>query len=85
MAKMAGEWNAQTRGAVTKQIGLLLTYFQLSAMIRNCQKCFIPHSKMDTSFGGVFELNNVEHQHLGIALLLFAAVSIRRNRVVSLD
>ena len=41
--------------------------------------------KMDTSFGGVFELNNVEHQHLGIALLWFAAVSIQRNRVVSLD
>ena len=41
--------------------------------------------KIDTSFGGVFELNNVEHRHLGIALLRFAAVSIRRNRVVSLD
>ena len=41
--------------------------------------------KIDTSFGGVFELNNVEHQHLGIALLRFTAVSIRRNRVVSLD
>ena len=43
-AKKAGESNAPTRGAVTKQIGLLLTYFQLIAMIRNCQKCFIPHS-----------------------------------------
>ena len=41
--------------------------------------------KIDTSFGGVFELNNVEHQHLGIALLRCAAVSIRRNQVVSLD
>ena len=41
--------------------------------------------KMDTSFGGVFELNNVEYQHLGIALLRFAAVSIRQNQVVSLD
>ena len=41
--------------------------------------------KMDTSFGSVFELNNVEHQHLGIALLRFAAVSIRRNWVISLD
>ena len=41
--------------------------------------------KMDTSFGGVFESNNVEHQHLGIALLRFTAVSIRRNRVISLD
>ena len=41
--------------------------------------------KIDTSFGGVFELNNVEHRHLGIALLRFAAVSIRRNPVVSLD
>ena len=41
--------------------------------------------KTDTSFGGVFELNNVEHQHLGIVLLRFAAVSIRQNRVVSLD
>ena len=41
--------------------------------------------KMDTSFGGVFELNNVEHQHLGIALLRFAAVSIQWNLVVSLD
>ena len=41
--------------------------------------------KMDTTFGSVFELNNVEHQHVGIALLQFAAVSIRRNRVVSLD
>ena len=41
--------------------------------------------KTDTSFSGVFEFNNVEHQHLGIALLRFAAVSIRRNRVVSLD
>ena len=40
---------------------------------------------MDMSFGGVFELNNVEHQHLGIALLRFAAILIRRNRVVSLD
>ena len=41
--------------------------------------------KMDTSFGSVFELNNIELQHLGIALLRFVAVSIRRNRVVSLD
>ena len=41
--------------------------------------------KIDTSFGGVFELNNVEHQDLGIALLRFAAVSIRQNWVVSLD
>ena len=41
--------------------------------------------KIDTSFGGVFELNNVEHRHLGIAWLRFAAVSNRRNRVVSLD
>ena len=41
--------------------------------------------KIDTSFGGVFQLNNVEHQHLGIALLQFAAVSFRRNRVVSFD
>ena len=41
--------------------------------------------KIDTSFSGVFELNNVEHQHLGIALLWFAAVSIRQNRVASLD
>ena len=41
--------------------------------------------KIDMSFGGVFELNNVEHQHLGIALLLFMAVSIRQNRVVSLE
>ena len=40
---------------------------------------------MDMSFGGVFELNNVEHQHLGIVLLRFAAISIWRNRVVSLD
>ena len=40
--------------------------------------------KMDPSFGGVFELNNVEHQHLGIALLRFTAISIRRDRVVSL-
>ena len=40
--------------------------------------------KMDTSFSGVFELNSVEHQHLGIALLRFTAVSIRWNRVVSL-
>ena len=37
------------------------------------------------SFSGVFELNNVEHQHLGIVLLRFAAVSIRQNRVASLD
>ena len=43
-AKMAGQWNAQTRGAITKQIGLLPTYFQLIAMIRNCLKCFILHS-----------------------------------------
>ena len=41
--------------------------------------------KIDTSFGSVFELNSVEHRHLGIALLQFAAVLIRRNRVVSLD
>ena len=41
--------------------------------------------KMDTSFGGVFELNNVEHRHFGIARLRFAAVSIQRNRAVSLD
>ena len=41
--------------------------------------------KIDTSFGGIFELNNVEHQHLGVVLLWFAAVSIRWNRVVSLD
>ena len=41
--------------------------------------------KIDTSFGGVFELNNVEHQHLGIALLRFAAVLIRQNQVESLD
>ena len=41
--------------------------------------------KIDMSFGGVFEINNVEHQHLRIALLRFAAVSIRRNRVVILD
>ena len=41
--------------------------------------------KIDRSFGGVFVLNNVEHQHLGIALLRFAAVSIGWNRVVSLD
>ena len=41
--------------------------------------------KIDASFGGVFELDNVEHQHLGIALLRFAAISIQRNRVVSLD
>ena len=41
--------------------------------------------KINTSFGGVFELNNVEHQYLGIALLWFAAVPIRRNRVVSLN
>ena len=36
------------------------------------------------SFDRVFELNN-EHRHLGIALLRFAAVSIWRNQVVSLD
>ena len=41
--------------------------------------------KIDTSFNGVFELNNVEHQLLGIALLWFTAVSIQRNWVVSLD
>ena len=41
--------------------------------------------KIDTSFGSVFELNDVEHQHLGIALLRFTAVSIRRNQVISLD
>ena len=81
-AKMAGEWNAPTRGAVTKRIGLLPTYFQLIAMIRNCQKCFILHLAWRLIW---VELNNVEHQHLGIALLRFAAVSIRRNRVVSLD
>ena len=41
--------------------------------------------KIGTSFGGDFELNSVEHQHLGIMLLQFAAVSIRRKWVVSLD
>ena len=39
---------------------------------------------IDTSFGGVFELKNVEHQHLGIALLRFAVVSIQQNLAVSL-
>ena len=38
------KWNAPTREAITKQISLLLTYFQLITMIRNCQKCFILHS-----------------------------------------
>ena len=32
--------------------------------------------KINTSFGGVFELNNVEHQHLGNVLLPFVAVLI---------
>ena len=41
--------------------------------------------KMDTSFGSVFELNKVEHQHLGITLLPIGAVSILPNRVVNLD
>ena len=41
--------------------------------------------KIDTSLGGIFELNNIENQHLGIMLLWFAAVSIQRNWVVSLD
>ena len=41
--------------------------------------------KIDMSFGSGFESNNVEHWHLGIALLRFAAVSIRRNWVASLD
>ena len=41
--------------------------------------------KIDMIFGSIFELNNVEHQHLGITLLRFAAVLIGRNRVVSLD
>ena len=41
--------------------------------------------KINTSFDGVFELNNVEHQHLGIGLLRFVAVTNQRNRVVSLD
>ena len=41
--------------------------------------------KIDTSFGGVFELNSVEHHHLGITLLSFVAISIWQNRVVSLD
>ena len=36
-------------------------------------------------YPGGYGLNNVEHRHLGIALLRFAAVSIQRNRVVSLD
>ena len=34
-----------------------------------------PGLKIDTSFGGVFQLN-VEQQHLGITPLPFAAVSI---------
>ena len=41
--------------------------------------------KIGRSFSGVFELHSVEHQHLGITQLRFAAVSIRQNRVVSLD
>ena len=41
--------------------------------------------QIDTNFSGVFKLNSVEHQHLGIALLRSAAISIRQNRVVSLD
>ena len=41
--------------------------------------------KIDMSFGDVFDLNNVEHQHLGIALLPFAAVSVRQNWVIHLD
>ena len=82
-AQMAGEWNAPTRGTITKQIGLLLTYFQLITMIRNCQMFHsILGLKINRSFSGVFEL---KHQHLGIALLRFAAISIRWNRVVSLD
>ena len=41
--------------------------------------------KIYTTFSSVFEINNVEHQHLGIALLPFMAVSIRWNQVVNLD
>ena len=41
--------------------------------------------KINMAFGDVFELNSVEHQHLGIMWLQFAPVSIGQNQVVSLD
>ena len=40
---------------------------------------------INKGFGYVFELNNVEHQHLGILLFWFAAVLSPRNQVASLD
>ena len=58
MAKMAGEWNALTRGAVTKQIGLLPYVFSADHNDLKLSEMFhlTLGLKFNTTFGVFFYL-----------------------------